>query len=440
MLSNIFCINLNSRKKRKKWISKHLKKNKIHFKFYQTKLHKNPVRGCLESHLNIIKLSLSLNLSNVTIFEDDAKIIRSIANLPDIPNDWNMLYYGGTVKNVIQVINKDLARVLTWTTHAYTINLTDKKFVNDLLKMETYDKDIDRFYVENIHPKYNAYMLTPMRIIQRDGYSDIENRKIQYDFMENSIKGFKKPDYEKKDNNYILKLDKIDNKDLPKITIITPTFNRRNLFYIALNNINNTTYPKNKIEWIIVEEESDNMVEDIVPKWAKYIKLKNKTTIAHKRNIACLNSTSSIILHMDDDDYYPPNSFLARTKILLKYPDYECIGCSNIGVYDIINDKSSIASDGLLSLSEASMAYTKRFWIEHNFNPKTEKGEFKDFIMGRFDKIMDIPYSFVLIAINHNSNFTNRKITSKLKNDVNFIDTWDIDEQLFFYELRDSLI
>ena len=68
--------------------------------------------------------------------------------------------------------------------------------------------------------------------------------------------------------------------------------------------------------------------EDILPNdpRIKYIYIEPKDgknhTVAHKRNIGCKNAKYDIICHMDDDDYYPADSILARVKILLKYPTY----------------------------------------------------------------------------------------------------------------------
>ena len=36
--------------------------------------------------------------------------------------------------------------------------------------------EIDRFYLEKIHGNYNAYMCNPMIAIQKEGFSDIENK------------------------------------------------------------------------------------------------------------------------------------------------------------------------------------------------------------------------------------------------------------------------
>ena len=71
---------------------------------------------------------------------------------------------------------------------------------------------------------------------------------------------------------------------------------------------------------------------------------------------------------MDDDDYYPPESVLARVKLLLKYykQGIRCVGCCQIGVYNIVENYSYLMDCKFPS--EASLAYTKSFWNENPFS------------------------------------------------------------------------
>ena len=455
-----YVINLKERNDKKEYIEKLFKKENINFNFYRPNKHLNPRRGCLESHLEIIKRGIKENKDSLLIFEDDVKFIKPIHNLNKFPSDWNMIYLGGTVHRVIDTNNKNYTRVQTWTTHAYFINLKNKEFVDKILEMEKYEGEVDRYFLEKIHPKFKCYMSNPMIAIQKEDYSDIEGQEVNYNFMEYTLNGLRIPEHSiDENNNYILKLNNIDNKHLPNISIITPTYNRRKLFSMALNNYENFIYPKNKIEWIIVDDSSndDECVEDLVKfmKNVKYIRFNNDEpmSIASKRNIAVSNSNSNYIIHMDDDDYYPPESLLARVKLLLKYENLgiECLGSTLIGTYNILNNVSSMSSDGPISLSEASMAYTKKFWEKRGFDDLCIRGEHKYFTENRLEKILDVPYSFILIAINHKNNITNElreddnllkfSENNKKHGDIaNFFDTWELETQLFIINLRKYIL
>ena len=206
-----------------------------------------------------------------------------------------------------------------------------------------------------------------------------------------------------------LKLPYISDENLPKVSLITPTKNRRFIFELAIYNFNNINYPKDKIEWIILNNGTEDLT-DILPDdyRIKYLTVEpNKYTIGELRNICIENCNNDYIIYMDDDDYYHPNSVKARIQSLLKYKNQgiECVGCSKIGFFNIMNGENIITSNGENYLGEASMAHTKEFWLKRKYNNDII-GEYKNFLIYRQDKIMNIPYDFIMIAINHNVNST----------------------------------
>jgi GR25 family glycosyltransferase involved in LPS biosynthesis len=458
-------INLKERNDKKIYIENELKSRNIKFNFFSAEKHNDPKRGCLESHLNVIKNAIKNNDKYLLIVEDDCNFINELDIMKKPPSDWDMLYLGCTVHRVLDKKHKGYAKVQCWTTHGYIINLGNKKLVSKILEADNYEGEIDRYYLEKIHPNFNAYVCDPMIAIQKAGFSDIENKEVSYDFMQHTLNGLMVPDHSiDNDGNYVLKLSNIDDDDLPNVSIITPTYKRRKIFSIALRNFENFIYPKDKLEWIIVDDSPENdsvdeTVRDLLPrdKRIKFIHIDSgdePMTIAMKRNICVSNSSHPYIIHMDDDDYYPPESILARIKILLKY-EYEgiqCVGSTLIGTYNIINNVSSMSSDGPISLSEATMGYTKKFWEERPFDELCIRGEHKHFTEQRLNKIMDIPYSFILIAINHKSNFTDSlrsdnsgtlkysEVSGKEGEIANFFDTWDLETQIFIMDLSKYLL
>ncbi len=466
-------ISLEERKDKRDKLKKVCKKNGIPIHLFIAQRHpEGGKRGCLDSHLRIIKEAYQnknvTKAKNLLIFEDDIEFVNSLslqsAFKNGVPKDYDMLYFGGTVHRVIDRNSYvGWVQMSCWTTHAYLINLEKDIMVQKIIReLENYKEEIDRYYLNEIHTQYKAYICNPMVIIQQAGFSDIENCEVNYDFMQRTLDGLRTPEHSIGPNKeYILKLPNISDEQLPKVSIITPTRNRAHLFAIPLRNYALFNYPVEKMEWIIIEDGKDDVSEMIPAPYiksglVKYVNMGKdaQLTIAEKRNIGVQHSSNSYIIHMDDDDYYPPESILARVKILMKYQasGIECVGSSLYGTYNLISDTSSMASDGMISLSEASMAYTKRFWEHRPFDGDCVRGEHKPFMEGRLDKIMDIPYSFVLIAFNHKNNFSemyrsdhgnqnNDKKLIKIEDKVaNFYDMWDIDTQLFIEELRGTLL
>jgi hypothetical protein len=465
-LTDVKCvvINLKTRNDKKIYMEQQLKGRGFEYDFFYADKHEDPKRGCLESHITVIKKALEKGVTHLLILEDDCKFIKGFSVMEEPPKDWDMLYLGGTVYRILDRKYKGYAKVQAWTTHGYIINMQNRELVNSILVAWDYEGEIDRYYLEKIHPKFNAYVCDPMIAIQKEGFSDIENREVSYDFMQHTLNGLLLPESSvDSEGNYVLKLPNISMAELPKVSIITPTYKRRKVFSMALRNFENFIYPKDKLEWVIVDDspetdEIDETVRDLIPrdKRIKYIHMDSgdePMTIAMKRNICVSNSSNPYIVHMDDDDYYPPESILARIKILLKYKNegIECVGSTLIGTYNIMTNQSSMSSDGPISLSEASMAYTKKFWEERSFDETCLRGEHKYFTEQRLNKIIDIPYSFILIAVNHKSNFTEHlrsdnsgllkfsESSGKSGEIANFFDTWDIETQMFIMDLRKYL-
>jgi hypothetical protein len=174
-------------------------------------------------------------------------------------------------------------------------------------------------------------------------------------------------------------------------------------------------------------------------------------SISEKRNYLVYKATSEYIVHMDDDDYYYPESVMARIKLLLKYKSegIRCVGCTEIGIYHLLDNYSYLMSMGSY-VSEASMAYHRSFWEERPFpsdkemskmNSKTGEGAL--FLEKRLHEVIDMPFIFNFIAITHKKNITGRLRTYNLDreaklNGTNFFNLWDIDTQLFFIKISRS--
>ena len=120
----------------------------------------------------------------------------------------------------------------------------------------------------------------------------------------------------------------------PFVSICTPTFNRRPFFPYIIKCFENQTYPKNKLEWIIIDDGTDK-IEDIVKDipQVKYFKFDTKMTLGKKRNIAHEKCSGDIIIYMDDDDYYPPERITHAVETLIRNPNALCAGSSEMFIY-----------------------------------------------------------------------------------------------------------
>ena len=88
--------------------------------------------------------------------------------------------------------------------------------------------------------------------------------------------------------------------------------------------------------------------------------------IGDKRNFGVENCTHDIIVHQDDDDFYFPDSILAKIRILKQYPKCGCIFSNDLAAYNVVNNLSYMMDpeikESCLSLPEATLMYKKSFW------------------------------------------------------------------------------
>jgi len=107
---------------------------------------------------------------------------------------------------------------------------------------------------------------------------------------------------------------------LPMVSVCTPTFNRRPFIAAMLQCFDHQTYPRDRMEWIIVDDGTDP-IEDLVSQHpcVRYFKLADKISLGKKRNLMHEKAQGEIIVYMDDDDYYPPERVSHAVTTLLDH-------------------------------------------------------------------------------------------------------------------------
>ena len=106
----------------------------------------------------------------------------------------------------------------------------------------------------------------------------------------------------------------------PFVSVCTPTFNRRPFIAAMMQCFNHQTYPRDRMEWIIVDDGTDP-VEDLVSQHpcVQYFRLGEKISLGKKRNMMHEKARGDIIVYMDDDDYYPPERVSHAVTTLLDH-------------------------------------------------------------------------------------------------------------------------
>jgi len=123
---------------------------------------------------------------------------------------------------------------------------------------------------------------------------------------------------------------------LPMVSVCTPTFNRRPFIPMMFECFRNQDYPKNRIEWIIVDDGTDKIKDLIetsnIPN-IRYFQIEKKMSLGEKRNYMHKHVKGDIIVYMDDDDYYPPERISHAVERLESDKKALCAGASEIYIF-----------------------------------------------------------------------------------------------------------
>jgi len=203
-------------------------------------------------------------------------------------------------------------------------------------------------------------------------------------------------------------------EDLPFISVITITRDRRVFIPLVKYGLIAQTYPSEKIEWVIVDDGEDQ-IKDLVSDLpnVKYVLSDKPLTIGAKRNLAVESASHDILVTMDDDDVYPSNSLLARVAHMLAAPRKECLFSTVIPCYNIHETKSfmNVPPSKLPMcerISEATLCFTRAFWNAGKF-PDQQIAEGGGFVRGREHQCREMSPQDVIVSLVHKKNTSARK-------------------------------
>ena len=210
-------------------------------------------------------------------------------------------------------------------------------------------------------------------------------------------------------------------KKLPLVSICTPTFNRRPFLPTTINCFLNQTYPRDRIEWIIVDDGTDK-VEDVfiaanIPQ-VKYFRIDKKMTLGAKRNLTHSKCTGSIIVYMDDDDYYPPERISHAVETLQKNPTALCAGASEIYVFfKHINKMYQGGPYGPNHATAGTFAFRKELLSKTKYNETASLAEEREFLHNYTIPFVQLdPLKTILVFSHIQNTFDKKKLLDNPNN------------------------
>jgi glycosyltransferase involved in cell wall biosynthesis len=197
----------------------------------------------------------------------------------------------------------------------------------------------------------------------------------------------------------------------PLVTVCTPTFNRRPFIPIMLKCFEHQTYPKDKIEWIIIDDGTDK-IEDLVihiPQ-VKYLKYNEKLTLGQKRNIGNDAAKGEIIVYMDDDDYYPPERISHAVDMLKQTPKALCAGSSAMFIHFKHIDKMyQFGPYGPNHSTAATFAFKKELLNQTRFDEVSCVAEERKFLKDYTIPFVQLESKKTILVFSHSHNSFDKK-------------------------------
>ena len=202
-----------------------------------------------------------------------------------------------------------------------------------------------------------------------------------------------------------------DKKNLPFVSICTPTFNRRPFWEYTIKCFKHQDYPKENMEWIIIDDGTDkikDLIEDIPQ--VKYYSYTTKMPLGKKRNIMHEKSKGDIIVYMDDDDYYPKERVSHAVNMLLSHPNALCAGASEIYIwFKHIQSMYQFGPYGPNHATAGTFAFKRELLKDHKYDDNAALAEEKAFLKNYSVPFVQLEPKKTILVFSHIHNTFDKK-------------------------------
>ena len=204
--------------------------------------------------------------------------------------------------------------------------------------------------------------------------------------------------------------------ELPFVSVCTATFNRRPFIPYLIECFQKQDYPKDRMEWIIVDDGDDKIADLLVniPQ-VRYFRSTKKIALGKKRNMMNEKCLGDIIVYMDDDDYYPPTRVSHAVDMLQQNSLYDVVGCDNISIYfgEPENTTYTIGPYHDNHATAATLAFRKTFLEKNKFDNARLFGEESSFLNNFTVPLVKLDADKTIVVFSHSLNTIDKRFIFK---------------------------
>ena len=202
---------------------------------------------------------------------------------------------------------------------------------------------------------------------------------------------------------------------MPRVSLCTPTFNRRPFFKGTIANVLAQDFPVDQMEWIIVDDGTDK-IGDLVAHlpFVKYIQVE-KMSLGKKRNFmheqCTFKNDDDIIVYIDDDDYYPVQR-VSHAVSRLTNSDALCAGSSELYIwFNSLQKMYKFGPYGPNHSTAGTFAFKRALLKQTRYEDDAVLGEEKFFLKNYTIPFVQLDPLKTILVFSHNQNtFDKRKL------------------------------
>ncbi len=152
--------------------------------------HSDGAYGCLISHVEVVREAQRSNAPSVLIFEDDTILDPEFQSKfasfsKEVPDDWDMLYFGALHKDEPAQISEHVGRITKAnSTYAYALKNTVFDAFIELNARAEHVLDMNSYLLQE---RFNCYCFMPNLAWVEAEYSDVQNRLERHWYLEKSL-------------------------------------------------------------------------------------------------------------------------------------------------------------------------------------------------------------------------------------------------------------
>lgn len=222
----------------------------------------------------------------------------------------------------------------------------------------------------------------------------------------------------------------------PFVSVLVPTHDRRHFIPQLLRAWRLQSYPLDRMELVVVDD-GDDPVGDLLDglPGVRYLR-EERMPLGAKRNLLTREARGEVLVHMDDDDYYPRQR-VEHAVQRLRDSGLQLAGASELYIYNLQMDVLLRSGPfGPFHGTNATLAYTRDYLADNRFDDAATTRDEHAFTRGFTQPMVQLDPRLTMLCIQHQANTWNKAQTTSRPADMSLKDFVKDKDALRFYRYQ----